>query len=237
MARRVSARALAYLTYCHCRTSSNSMNSSQRRSMILAMPQICPKVPFLAGHSISWPRHRTRFAKRTLTPHPHRSYVMQWNATVQRQISADFNVKIGYVGSRGVHQPFRVEDADIVVPILKSQGYLWPSPSGSGTRLNLNSGRITSAFWEGNSFYDALQVRVKKKIGRGLQMQGSYTWGKTIDTSSGSLVGDEYSNSIGSPLWFATKLNRGLADFNVAHNVEVNFTWELGTPKWTHGFG
>lgn len=169
--------------------------------------------------------------------HPRRNYVMQWNLTVQRDIARGLSTRIGYVGSRGVHQPFRVEDADIVFPVLTPQGYLWPSPAGSGTRLNLNSGRITAAFWEGNSFYDALQVQVKKKIGRVFQLGGSYTWGKTIDTSSGSLVGDEYSNSIGSPLWFDTKLNRGLADFNVAHNVEVNYTWDLGTPKWTSRFG
>jgi hypothetical protein len=129
-----------------------------------------------------------------------------------------------------------VEDADIVLPSLTPQGYLWPSPAGSGTRLNLNTGRLTAAFWEGNSFYDALQIQVKKKIGKELQIEGSYTWGKTIDTSSGSLVGDEYLNSISSPLWFDTKRNRGLADFNVAHNLEVNYTWDLDTPKWTAGF-
>src|SRR5207249_11516526 len=76
--------------------------------------------------------------------------------------------------------------------------------------------------------------RSKAKIGRG-ELEGSYTWGKTIDTSSGSLVGDEYSNSISSPLWFVQNLNRGLADFNVAHNLEVSYTWELSTPKWARG--
>jgi len=48
-------------------------------------------------------------------------------------------------------------------------------------------------------------------------------------------VGDEYSNSISSPLWFVQNLNRGLADFNVAHNLEVSYTWELSTPKWARG--
>ena len=103
------------------------------------------------------------FRQAYFEPHPHRNYVMQWNLTVQREISQDFNIRIGYVGSRGVHQPFRVEDADIVLPALTSQGYLWPSPVGSGTRLNLNSGRIVSVFWEGNSFYDALQIQVDEE--------------------------------------------------------------------------
>ncbi len=167
-------------------------------------------------------------------PHPKRNYVMQWNLTVEHDLTSEVSLRIGYVGSRGVHQPFRVEDADIVLPSLTPQGYLWPSPVGSGTRLNLNAGRITAGLWQGNSFYDALQVKLKAKIGRG-ELEGSYTWGKTIDTSSGSLVGDEYSNSISSPLWFVQNLNRGLADFNVAHNLEVSYTWELSTPKWARG--
>jgi len=168
-------------------------------------------------------------------PNPPRNYVMQWNLTVARDLARDVSLRVGYVGSRGVHQLFRVEDADIVLPSLTSQGYLWPSPVGSGMRLNVNAGLINAGLWQGNSFYDALQVKVKAKVGSGAEIEGSYTWGKTIDTSSGSLVGDEYSNSIASPLWFNPKINRGLADFNVAHNVEINYTWELGTPKWAHG--
>lgn len=168
-------------------------------------------------------------------PIPKRNYVMQWNLTVARDLASDVSLRVGYVGSRGVHQPFRVEDADIVLPTLTPQGYLWPSPVGSGTRLNLTTGRITANFWQGNSFYDALQVKMKARVARGGELEGSYTWGKTIDTSSGSLVGDEYSNSVSSPLWFAQNLNRGLADFNVAHNLEVNYTWEFGTPKSARG--
>ena len=165
-------------------------------------------------------------------PKPGRNYVMQWNFTIQRQLATDLNLRIGYVGSRAIHQPFRTEDADIVLPTRTPQGYLWPSPVGSGTRLNSNSGRITAGFWDGRSYYDALQVQIKKKIGRGSQLAGSYTWGKTIDTGSGSMVGDEYTNSISSPLFFNLRLNRGLADFNVSHNLNVNYTWELGTPHW-----
>jgi len=174
------------------------------------------------------------FRQAYFDPHPRRNYVMQWNLMIQRELAKDLSAMVGYVGSRGVHQPFRVEDVDIVLPTPTSQGYLWPSPAGSGTRLNQNAGRITAAFWTSDSYYDALEVQVKKKIGRG-SLAGSYTWGKSIDTSSGSMVGDEYSNSISSPLFFTPRLNRGLSDFNVAQNLEVNYTWEIGTPKWASG--
>lgn len=174
------------------------------------------------------------FRQAYFDPHPHRNYVTQWNLTIQRELGKDLSVMAGYVGSRGVHQPFRVEDVDIVPPVLTPQGYLWPSPAGSGTRLNLNAGRITAGFWSGDSYYHALEAQIKKKIARG-SLEGSYTWGKSIDTSSGSLVGDEYTNSISSPLFFNPRLNRGLSDFNIAQNLEINYTWELGTPKWASG--
>lgn len=170
-------------------------------------------------------------------PNPGRNYVMQWNFTIQRQLATDLSLRAGYVGSRAIHQPFRTEEADIVLPAaLTPEGYVWPVPIGTGTRLNTSAGRITAGFWDGRSYYDALQVQVKKKIGRASQLAGSYTWGKTIDTGSGSMVGDEYTNSISSPLFFNLRLNRGLADFNVSHNLSVNYTWELGQPKWKSAF-
>lgn len=175
------------------------------------------------------------FRQAYFDPHPRRNYVMQWNLTIQRELVKDLSAMVGYVGSRGIHQPFRAEDVDMVLPTLTSQGYLWPSPAGSGTRLNLNTGRITAGYWNGDSYYDALQVQIKKKAGRG-SLEVSYTWGKSIDTSSGSLVGDEYSNSISNPLFLTPRLNRGLSDFNIAQNLEVNYTWQLGTPKkWASG--
>jgi hypothetical protein len=171
------------------------------------------------------------FRQAYFEPNPGRNYVSQWNLTIQHEFARDLSAMVSYVGSRGVHQPFRVEDADIVLPTLTPQGYLWPSPAGSGTRLSLNAGRITAGYWIGDSYYDALQAQIKKKLPHG-SLEGSYTWGKSIDTSSGSLVGDEYTNSISSPLWFNPRLNRGLSDFNVAQNLEVNYTWEIGAPKW-----
>lgn len=187
--------------------------------------------PTLAFNAIT--ASSNTFRQAYFDPNPQRNYVMQWNLTLQRQLAKDLNLKVGYVGSRGVHQPFRVEDADIVMPTLTSAGYLWPAPIGSGIRLNPNAGRITSAFWDGNSYYNALQVNVKKIFSHGSQFGASYTWGKSIDTGSGSLVGDEYLNSISSPLWFNPGLNRGLSDFNVAQNLELNYTWNLRTPHWS----
>src|SRR5438477_7920561 len=51
-------------------------------------------------------------------PKPGRNYVMQSNLTIQHELPGGLSLRIGYVGSRAVHQPFRTEDADIVLPTL-----------------------------------------------------------------------------------------------------------------------
>jgi hypothetical protein len=75
---------------------------------------------------------------------------MQWNLNIQRQVTPSVSAIVGYVGSRGVHQPFRSHDADVVRPSLTPAGYLWPSPVGSGSTINPNFGHIRVLVWNEN---------------------------------------------------------------------------------------
>ena len=163
-------------------------------------------------------------------PNPKRNYVMQWNFNVQRQLASNLALTVSYVGSRGVHQPFRADDIDTVLPTLTSAGYLWPSPRGSGTRLNPNVGRIDNLMWASNSFYDALEVQLSKRMSHGIQLDGSYTWGKSIDEGSGSTQGDPFNNSISNNFYFDRSLRHGLSDFNVGQNLVINYVWNAPTP-------
>src|ERR1700691_1799303 len=69
---------------------------------------------------------------------PPRSYVMQWNINIQREIIRNLTLLVGYVGSHSVHDSIEIQDADIVLPTKTSAGFLWPFPAGSGTVLNPN---------------------------------------------------------------------------------------------------
>jgi hypothetical protein len=158
---------------------------------------------------------------------PRRNYVLQWNADIQRQLASDLTALVGYVGSRGVHQPFRTDDANVVLPTLTPSGYLWPSPIGSGTPVNPNAGAIRFLNWRGDSYYDALELGITKRMSHGLQIQSSYTWGKSIDTSSGVIAGDTLANAISSPLWFNLRLNRAVSEFNVGRSLVISGTWQL----------
>jgi len=168
-----------------------------------------------------------------IDPNPHRSYVMQWNLNVQREIAPQTTLTVGYVGSRGVRLPFRTDDADIVLPIAKTPaGYLWPSNStvgaGIGTRVNPNVGRIDRLVFGADSYYDGLQVGVDRKFSHGLQFQSSFTWGKSIDTGSSTIAGDQFSNSPSSlPFYFDARLRRGQSDFNLGKNLVISGTWRI----------
>jgi hypothetical protein len=108
-------------------------------------------------------------------------------------------------------------------------------PIGSGTKLNPNAGIIKALTWQGSSFYDALEVEIRKNISHGLQIQGPYTWAKNIDTGSASLAADAFLNSVTSPLLFDMKLERGLWDFNIGQNLVINSTWEVPALKLASG--
>jgi hypothetical protein len=186
---------------------------------------------------------------------PKRNYVMQWNLNVQREF-AGFTATVGYVGSHGVHQAFRADDANMILPTPTSAGYLWPeldvlgniySPQCNQTDPNGNDpgtcappnlintsgnvGGIRYLSWPGTSSYNALQIGVLKRMSHGLQIQGSYTWGKSLDNNSGVIAGDTFGNGIGSLPWFDMKLNHALSDYNVGRTLVINANWLLPMVK------
>lgn len=165
-----------------------------------------------------------------------RNYVMQWNLNVQREITPSVTAFVGYVGSHGVHMPLRIDDYDIVLPTLTSAGYLWPNPIGSGTVLNPNFGSIRGMFYSGSSIFHALEAGVTKNMAHGFQLQGAFTWSKSIDDSSGTGYADQFSNSMSSLVSFDNRLLRGVSDFNIGRTLVINGIWQVAAPKSLTGF-
>jgi len=162
--------------------------------------------------------------------HPKRNYVTQWNFNLERQLPGGLTGTLGYVGSHGVHQPYRQDNFDTVLPTLTAAGYLYPSAATS-TTLNPNFGRISGNLWQASSSYNALQAVVEKSLSRGVQFHGAYTWSKSIDTLSATVADDGFPNGLMNPLFFDQHTSRGLSDFNVGQNFVVNLTWETPARK------
>jgi hypothetical protein len=159
---------------------------------------------------------------------PKRNYVAQWNLNVQYQLTQSLAAMAAYVGSRGIHQPFRVDEADLALPTPTPAGYLWLPTAAP---INPAYSSIRGMFYKGRSYFDALELQLAKRMSHGFQVQGTYTWGKSIDTSSATLAGDAFGNSISSLHYFDTRLTRGLSDFNVGRTLVLNGTWEIPTSK------
>jgi len=160
---------------------------------------------------------------------PKRSYVLQWNFNIQREVLRDLVVQLGYLGTHGVHQPFKTQDADLVIPTETADGLFWPTPRGSGTRLNENFGQINGLAWEGFSLYEGLNLRVSRRREHS-QAGLSYTWAKSIDNNSASVTGGQFNNSInGLPLVFSS-FWRGPSDYDVRHSFVANYLWEIPGP-------
>ncbi|MGH9680764.1 MAG: hypothetical protein ACRD4Y_12505, partial [Candidatus Acidiferrales bacterium] len=163
---------------------------------------------------------------------PPRNYVMIWNLNVQRQLTSSTTLSVGYVGNHGVHMLNREDDVNSTLPISMQQGLLWPTVNGGPTsRVNPAFGQLRGDFWGGDASYNALQVGVTKRLSHGLQAQGSYTWGKGIDTGSASVVGDPFQNSISTLYWFCPACRRGLSDYDIKHTLVVNAIWDVPGPK------
>ena len=166
---------------------------------------------------------------------PKRTYVLQWNVVLERQLTATLLVQVGYAASHGVHLPLVAGDINTVLPAAETpQGYIWPTPRGSGVKPWPAWGNVTAVLWEVSSTYNSLPVRVQKRLSRGLFLQGAYTWSKSLDTGSNSLM-TAYANTLPNMPVFDPRLRKAPSDFDTPQNLTISGTWQLPNPKFGSG--
>jgi outer membrane receptor protein involved in Fe transport len=170
-----------------------------------------------------------------MEPNPHRNYIEQWNINVQRQITPSLTATVGYIGSHGVHMLIRGDDGNMVIPTETSAGFLWPANSTPKNRINPNFGGIRFMSFGTGSSYEALTANVQKRMSHGFQFGGSYTYSKAMDSSSATIAGDSFSNTITSWFWFAPQISHAVSDFNVTHSAVFNGIWQVPVSSSLHG--
>jgi hypothetical protein len=174
---------------------------------------------------------------------PRLSYSLNYNLTIQHQITPRLIATVGYVGSRGVHLPDTPDDMNYSLPVQTSVGYMWPCApkdangncTQAGTLLNPNVGAIRPTLWDNSSHYSGLQAGLTKELSYGFQFQGTYNWGKCIDTGSNMNRSDPFSNSLADYMFFDHRLTRGLCDFNLSQSGVLSAIWTIpGTGRAGH---
>jgi hypothetical protein len=151
------------------------------------------------------------------------SYIMQYNLSVQRALPGNWDVTLGYAGSHGLHL-IRVADANLAPSILVN-GVKTYQPSRG--RRNPTFGGVTQRETDAQSFYNALQAGVTKRLSHALRAQLSYTFSRSIDESSGINSQDFDNTTQYSIDFFDRKADRGLSSFSVKHVLVANWSYEL----------
>ena len=148
-----------------------------------------------------------------------------WNVNVQQELFGDWAVTLGYAGSRGKHL-WRNSDRNIPTPVVRADGSLFFAAGLPRPNPNFSAIEVKSS--DGDSWYKALIVDIRKRWNRGLQLQSSYTWSKAEDTTQNSTFFSDSTTATTSAMpEFIPDYNKGLSDFHAEHNWVVNFIWSL----------
>ncbi|PWT81257.1 MAG: hypothetical protein C5B44_04080, partial [Acidobacteria bacterium] len=158
---------------------------------------------------------------------PRPTYVMQYNVNLQRELSSKLIITAAYVGSRGIHL-WREADFNNAIP-LDDAGTRFPAiPANQVRRRNPNFANIRFKTSDAQSFYNAMQLSITSRLGRTFQGQLSYTFAKSIDDQSSSLGRNEFGNGQARTVDpYNKRLNRALSDFDVRHNLSLNFVYDV----------
>ena len=163
--------------------------------------------------------------------------VLEWNFTVEQQLTSSTGLRLAYLGSHGYHGLLSVDPNTVAARICASatcqavgsvvlQGAQYiPGPTTVRPNPNLGAG----FFWytEGNSAYHALQVDLNKRLGHGLQLRTNYTFSKNLDMNSG-LTGAQSSNQAQMILDRNNpRRDWGPSALNVTHQFSLSASYDL----------
>ncbi len=172
-------------------------------------------------------------------------YVTNYYFSVQHEILPKTVLEVNYVGTQG-YKLFKAENANRVpgsfLPMGLTALVQGRTLTGLGRRfLNPNYGRLRVWANISRSWYDALQVSVRKAMSHGFMVNANYTWSHSIDTGStwhsgsttanGASGGEGFSSDHTLPLSF----DRGNSIFDIRHRFQFNYLWELPWYKEQQG--
>ena len=179
--------------------------------------------------------------------------LIEYSLGIERELSANTSLSVGYVGSRGYHEIIGVDanaPAPVVCPAspcpatfpttlnpgtgLPVWGALAGQPVPAGTYFNPTSTKPNPALantwtWvsEGRSTYHALQLDLNRRFSGGLSLRGVYTLARAMDDGD-SLNATAANNAVAllsNP--YNPMADWGPATYDVRHAAAVNVIYAL----------
>jgi hypothetical protein len=148
-------------------------------------------------------------------------YFLQWSLGVERELGARGSLRVDYVGTRAVHEPYQVQ----------LNGYQTVcdgcfAPFSYNQPLDQRFGSVNEFRTDAGSHYTGLQTSAAKQLG-GLTLQGNYTYSHCLDeVSNGGLLAFS-SLGILSPLPGDLRKEYGNCDYDVRHNLSAFGVYEI----------
>jgi hypothetical protein len=128
----------------------------------------------------------TKIAPGGVDPNMRTPTVISYSLKMEREITPNTSLSVGYVGSHGSHELLSIDEnipPQVVCPASPACGNL---PAGTiftptTARANPSLANTYSWFSEGDSMYNAMTVDVRHRFSKGLTFRGAYTWSKALD--------------------------------------------------------
>jgi len=139
----------------------------------------------------------------------------QYSAGVEQQVGAKAAVRVDFVGTRGLHEPYQVELNGYQ---NVCNGCFAPYPYSRP--LDQRFGSVNEFRTDANSSYAGLQTSYTQQLG-GVTVRGNYTLSHCLDeVSNGGLLSFS-TQGILSPLPGELSRNYGSCDYDVRHNISA----------------
>jgi hypothetical protein len=152
-----------------------------------------------------------------INPNYRQADIQQINVSIQHRFGDNLFAEAAYVGALSHH----LYDSEDLNPALYSAGATEENAQSRRPILPQYYGSIPSLLDDVNANYHSLQIDVQKRFIKNYALQAAYTWGRSIDERSQSLLGTGAQN----PLDVAA--DRGPSDFNVSQTLAINGLWDI----------
>ena len=162
----------------------------------------------------------------------HAPYFMEWSLGMEHQFGTTASLQAQYVGTRAVNQPFSTQVngyQTVCQGCFAPFPYLQPTDSRFGAVTQFSTGA--------NSHYNGLQLTAMKRLGHGLQGQVNYTFSRCMDTVSNGGFLQFSAGGILSPLPGELARDYGPCDYDIRHNLNGQYVYQLPVKVRNHSLG
>lgn len=169
-----------------------------------------------------------------ISPRMKDPYTQQYNLNVQAELAPNLLFEIGYVGAKSTHLTGCIEfnQALLASPEHPINGETTNTFTNVVQRLPIEGIAPGSYICQTtfNATYNSLQTSVTRRLMRGLEFLGSYTWSKELNATSGSGGLSNFELGFLTNDQTDPRQARGLGDFDRAHRGVLSLVYTVPKP-------